>query len=147
MTFNDGQVTVHHSRFDQMNTRTPYAQGAATRVHLFNNVYSTVTDWAVGSGCRAQILLQGCVFENVEAVSLFSSCEDATGRGLLNAVAGSNLYRDGTPTYLEGDGAEPHDSVFVPDYEYDLEPAVDALASVVLRAGAGGRWAQPVTRE
>ncbi len=143
MTINDSQVTIHHSRFDQLSTHAPVAQGSAARVHLFNNVYSNSADWTVGSSCLAQVLLEGSVFENVEAVSRISNCSGTAELGLMNAVAGSNVYRDGTAVHIGGDGEEPHDAVFVPPYEYDAELGTDAWPQVVLRAGTGGPWALP----
>ena len=61
------------------------------------------------------------VFDNVDAVARLSTCSDSDERGLMNAVAGSNLYQDGSAVFAGGDGGEPHDSVFVPEYEYDVE--------------------------
>lgn len=121
MTITDAQVTIHHSRFDQLSTHAPVAQGSAARVHLFNNVYSNSANWTVGSSCLAQVLLEGSVFENVEVVSRISNCSGTAERGLINAVTGSNVYRDGAAVPIGGDGNEPHDAVFVPLYEYDAE--------------------------
>lgn len=145
MTITDAKVTIHHSRFDQLSTRSPAVQGSAARVHLFNNVYSNSADWTVGSACLAQVLLEGSVFENVEVVSRISTCSGTTELGLMNAVAGSNVYRDGTAVHTGGDAAEPHDAVFEPPYEYEAELGTDAWPQVILRAGTGGPWALPVT--
>ncbi len=143
-TFTDSEATIHHCRFDQVSTRAPMGNGSAARLHLFNNVYSNTTDWTVGAGCSAQVLLEGSVFENVEAATRVSTCSDSMGLGLLNAVAGSNLYRDDSNVHLGGDGSEPHDEVFAPGYAYPLEPATEAWPRVVSRAGAGGPWALPL---
>jgi pectate lyase len=145
MSMTDAQVTIHHSRFDQVSAHAPHAEGSMARVHLFNNVHSNSADWTVGSGCLAEVLLEGSVFENVEVVSRLSTCNDTADRGLMNAVAGSNLYRDGTVSFIGGDGTEPHDAVFIPEYDYEAEPAADAWPRVILRAGAGGPWALPVS--
>lgn len=144
-SFNDSQATIHHTRFDQLSTRAPHADGPEARLHLFNNVYSNTTDWTVGSSCLAQVLLEGCVFENAEAATRVATCSDSSDRGLLDAVAGSNLYRDESAVYLGGDGTEPHDAVFTPEYDYQLEPAGDAWPHVISRAGAGGPWALPLS--
>lgn len=141
----DAQVTIHHSRFEHLSSHAPYADGALAQLHLFNNVFSNTTSWTVGSSCFAQVLLEGSVFENVEGATRLSDCGSTSDLGLMNAVAGSNVYRDGTPTHLGGDGSEPHDEVFVPEYAYDVEAAMDAWPQVILRAGTGGPWAQPIT--
>ena len=144
-TFTDGTVTIHHCRFEQLSTRAPEVEGPRSQAHIYNNAYSNTTDWTLGASCGAQLLLEGNVFEHVDTVSRIGNCSDAGGRGLVNAPSGSNLYRDGSPTFLGLKGEEPHDSVFRPGYPYVVEPAGEALSRVVLRAGAGGPWAQPLS--
>lgn len=145
VTLEDTRATIHHSRFDQVTGFAPYVDGPMARVHLFNNVYSNSAEWTVGSACAAEVLLEGSVFENVDAVARIVTCNDLGERGLLDVVTGSNLFQDGSAQYVGGDGEEPHDAVFVPDYDYELEPASQAWPSVISRAGAGGPWALPVT--
>jgi pectate lyase len=145
VTLEDTRATIHHTRFDQVSGYAPYADGPMARVHLFNNVYSNSADWTLGSACAAQVLVEGSVFENVEAVARIVTCSDLGERGLINVVSGSNLFQDGSAQYIGGDGEEPHDTVFVPEYEYDLEPASQSWPLVISRAGAGGPWALPVT--
>ncbi|WP_157906898.1 MULTISPECIES: hypothetical protein [Sorangium] len=145
-TITDAEVTIHHCRFDEVRTRAPLATGSRARAHLFNNVFSNISDWAVGAACAGQVLLEASVFENAEAATRRSDCSDGTGRGLLLAVPGSNLYRDESGVHLGGDG-EPADDVFEPPYDYTPERASDALPQVISRSGAGGPWALPLARE
>ncbi|WP_437592356.1 hypothetical protein [Sorangium sp. So ce1000] len=145
-TITDAEVTMHHCRFDEVSTRAPLAIGSRARVHVFNNVFSNISDWAVGASCEGQVLLEASVFENAEAATRRSDCSDATGRGRLLAVPGTNLYRDESDVHLGGDG-EPADDVFKPPYDYAPERASDALPQVISRAGAGGPWALPLARE
>jgi hypothetical protein len=72
--------------------------------------------------------------------------------GLISTPKGSNLANQ----YLSsgkhsggdgGDGAEPHDEVFKPPYDYEPEPTTDAFPRVRDRAGAGGPWKQPLSVE
>lgn len=147
VTLEGTRATIHHTRFDQVSGFAPYVDRPMARVHLFNNVYSNSEDWTVGSSCGAQVLVEGSVFENVEAVARIVTCSDLGEPGLLNLVSGSNLFQDGSARYIGGDGEEPHDTVFVPEYDYDLEPASEAWPHVISRAGAGGPWALPVTLE
>ena len=139
-TFTDTHATIHHSRFDQLNTRAPAAEGPESRIHLFNNVHSNTTGWTVGSECLSQVLLEGSFFENTAAATRISTC-DTGEAGRLNAVAGTNLYRDESAVHVGGDGTEPHDLVFEPGYAYELEPAAEARLRVLARAGFGGPWA------
>ncbi|XXX79402.1 hypothetical protein WMF30_11560 [Sorangium sp. So ce134] len=145
-TITDAEVTMHHCRFDEVSTRAPVAVGSLARVHLFNNVFSNISGWAVGASCEGQVLLEASVFENAEAATQRSTCSDSTGRGLLLAVPGSNLYGDESGVHLGG-GEEPADQVFTPPYAYSPERASDALPQVISRSGAGGPWALPLARE
>ncbi|KYF74411.1 hypothetical protein BE17_48810 [Sorangium cellulosum] len=147
VTMTDAEVTMHHCRFDEVSTRAPLAVGSRARVHLFNNVFSNLSDWAVGASCEGQVLLEASVLENVEAATRRSDCSDSTGLGLVLAVPGSNLYRDGSGVHLGGGGEEPADDVFTPPYAYAPERASDALPQVISRSGAGGPWALPLARE
>lgn len=143
----DAEVTIHHSRFDRASSRAPFIAGAESRVHLFNNVFSNISDWSVGSSCLAQVLLEGNTFENVEAATMLGGCAETGELGLVNAPAGSNLYRGGSSVYLGADGNEPRDDVFQVPYEYQAEPANDAWPVVISRAGTGGPWALPMVRD
>ncbi|WP_437306100.1 hypothetical protein [Sorangium sp. So ce388] len=152
-TITDAEVTMHHCRFDEVSTRAPNVVGSRARVHLFNNVFSNISGWAVGASCEGEVLLEASVFENAEAATRRATCSDATGGGLLLAVPGSNLYRDESGVHLGGGGEErderdePADEVFTPPYAYEPERASDALPQVISRAGAGGPWALPLARE
>lgn len=68
------EATVHHSRFNRIRSRAPHTDGVTSKAHLFNNVHSNITEWAVGSECRAEVLLEGSVFENVDRVTSLRSC-------------------------------------------------------------------------
>lgn len=144
--FSDTEATVHHSRFDQVSSRAPLVYGPESRVHLLNNVASNNLDWAFGSSCDAQVLVEGNTFENVVTATFRGAC-DGGGLGLMRAPAGSNLYRDDSDVHLGGDGQEPQDDVFTPPYDYEVEPPAEAWPRVVSRAGAGGPWALPLVRD
>ncbi len=143
----DATLTMHHSRFDNVSTRAPFVTGSNARVHLFNNVYSGVGGWAVGARCLAQVLLEGNTFEDVDAVTYRSECDMPPDMGLILAPLASNLYRDDSNVHLGGDSSEPHDSVFEPAYDYPLQAASEAWPVVISRAGTGGPWALPLTRD
>lgn len=138
------EATIHHSRFDHVRQNAPAAFGSGSRVHLYNNSYSNVGGWTIAAACQAVVLVEGSTFENVEAVGLISDCGEGTELGYLDFPAGSNLYRDGAPVFLGGDGSEPQQSGFTPPYEYELELPSDAWPEVVTRAGTGGPWALPL---
>lgn len=144
--FSDTEATVHHSRFDQVSSRAPLVYGALSRVHLLNNVASNNPDWAFGSSCDAQVLVEGNTFENVSAATFRSAC-DGGGLGRMRAPVGSNLYRGDSNVHRGADGEEPQDDVFTPPYAYVVEPTTDAWPRVVSRAGAGGPWALPLVRD
>lgn len=139
------EATLHHSRFDHVQQNAPTVLGSTSRVHLFNNSYSNVGGWAVAAACEAVVLVEGSTFENIDAVGLLSDCGADTALGFLDFPAGSNLYRDGSPVFLGGDGSEPQDAGFSPPYSYSVELASDAWPTVISRAGTGGPWAMPLS--
>ncbi len=143
----DTTVTIHHSRYDHARTRAPLVVGASSRAHLFNNVFSNTSGWTVGASCLAQMLLEGNTFENVDAATYRSGCDGVAELGLIQTSPGSNLYRDDSNVHLGDDGSEPTDSVFAPPYDYGLETASEAWPAVISRAGTGGPWAIPLTRD
>ncbi|HSC89061.1 MAG TPA: hypothetical protein VLC09_17385 [Polyangiaceae bacterium] len=140
----DSEVTIHHSLYDRIAMKGPRAVGEGSRVHLFDNVYTNVTSWAIDSNCRATVLVEGSTFQSVEVIARSSTCSDDTGAGYLDFPAGSNLYRDGNPVFGTTDGQEPHATGFSPPYEYTVELANDVWPVVLSRAGAGGPWALPL---
>lgn len=143
--FSDATVTVHHSFFDHVHSHSPRVDGAAGRVHLYNNLFSDNLGYAVAAVCGAQVLLEGNTFERVSRPTSRGACaDDDTVLGLIDAPPGSNSYGADVGTHAGGDGMEPHDAVFTPPYEYGVTEAEDAWLSVLERAGAGGPWARPL---
>jgi pectate lyase len=142
----DSSVTFHHSYFDHVESHSPLVDQPNARVHVLNSFMSDNPDYAIGAACRAQVLMEGNVFEAVEAPTLRTSCPDDSSLGLIRAPAGSNLYRDDVGAHRGGDGLEPSDAVLVPPYAYTVEAAQEAWLSVLSRAGAGGPWALPLVR-
>lgn len=145
----ESESTYHHSLWRHVDGRAPFVHGETARVHLYNNVVLDAVDYAVGSGCSAQVLLEGSYFEEVAAPTSRRDCVETPGQlGLILAPAGSNLYGTGVGAHLTKGVAsdEPRDSVFVPSYTYKLEPASDIRFRVQERAGVGSRWALPLVR-
>ena len=147
-TITDATVTIHHSRFDNVALRAPLGTGSAAMIHLFNNSYSNVSEWAIGAECFAQVRVEGTVFKNAVASTNRGECEESDGPGLINAVAGEkNVYRDESNVHLGGSASEPVDAVFEVPYEYPLETAADALLVVDVRSGAGSIWPLQMVRD
>jgi pectate lyase len=141
----DANVTVHHSFFDHVATHSPAVYGPLARVHIFNNLVSDNLDYAIGSTCGSRVLVQGNTFQRVITPTARSTCADATQLGAIDAPAGSNFYDDDVGEHRGGDGLEPHDAVFSPGYEYSVDPPRESWLEVLSRAGAGGRWALPLS--
>jgi pectate lyase len=142
----DTTATIHHTLWQQVAGRAPFARGDAARVHLFSNVVIDADTYAVGSGCDAQVLVEATSFETVAAPTSKQTCTDTTALGLIRAA--SNQYVDVGP-HLAGDlpATEPHDEqVFTPSYDYAqaVDSADTARFIVPQRAGTGSRWALPL---
>jgi pectate lyase len=140
-------ATYHHCVWQHVDGRAPLAHGAQTRVHLYNNAVMDDVDYAVGSGCQAQVLVEGSWFESTSIATLRRDCNESPGEiGLIRAPAGSNHY-DATSnvhrSYQQTTG-EPNDAVFAPPYPYSLDAAEVVRATVPTRAGVGSHWALPL---
>lgn len=146
-TVQDANVTFHHCSFDHVESHSPTVQNALARVHVFDSVLTDNLGYGAGASCGAQVLLEGNAFQSVGTPTERSTCADDTNYGLIDAPVNSNLYGDDVGAHHGGpdSGSEPHDSVFTPPYDYQLEPAPEEWRTVAARAGAGGPWALPLS--
>lgn len=147
MELNEATVTVHHTFFDHVESHSPRVDDATARVHLFGNLFSDNPGYAVASTCGAEVLLEGNTFQRVSTPTSRSTCADNTALGKIDAPTGSNHYGEDVGDHHGGDGLEPHDAVFEPAYPYELGNPEEDWLQVFSRAGAGGRWALPLSLE
>jgi pectate lyase len=138
-------ATLHHCFFDHVETHAPKALGSLARVHLFNNLLGDIPGYGVGSTCGAQVLMEGNTFQRVATPTERDTCTDNTALGMINAPAGSNFYGEDVGPFHGGGSLEPHDAVFTPSYPYTVDVPQNTWLDVLSRAGAGGRWAQPLS--
>jgi pectate lyase len=82
----NSQVTLHHNDWRNISGRNPKIDGAASRVHLFNNFWKNVTYFSIGVGSGAQAKVEGNYFENA------AKPHWDTGNGLIDADRASNRY-------------------------------------------------------
>lgn len=146
----DSEATYHHCWWRQVEGRAPFVHGSDARVHLYNNVVTDALDYAVGSGCDAQVLLEASYFEDVAVPTNRRDCNETAGQlGFIQAAGRSNRYGSGMQSHLTNGVAsdEPSDQVFVPPYPYSLEAVNDVRFKVYERAGAGSSWALPLARD
>ncbi|HMA94756.1 MAG TPA: hypothetical protein VKP30_18830 [Polyangiaceae bacterium] len=143
----DSEATFHHCWWQHVEGRAPFAHGSNARVHLYNNVVTDALDYAVASGCEAQVLLEASYFEDVQFPTSRRDCTETPGQlGFIQAAGRANLYGSRMQSHLRADTAaeEPADPVFEPPYPYDTEPANEVRFKVYERAGAGSQWALPL---
>ncbi len=144
-------ATIHHSLWEHVNGRAPVATQSASQVHLFNNVVSDDVGYAVGAACGARVLVEGSVFDNVNVWTdkFGDDCDDTDDSelGFIRAAGGKNLYVGSGKHESDGvEAPEPADSaVQDPTYTYTLDPAESVRFVVPVWAGAGARWALPLT--
>jgi pectate lyase len=130
------KVTYVHNWFDGTYSRNPRVRYGMA--HIVNNLYSGISDYAVGSTCQAQILLEGNYFENVPIPALISEVNDPGGT-LSHDPAG---YLEAVDNYLTGSGLivrntagfDFHPSDF---YIYSADNAQSVKDIVTAGAGAG----------
>jgi len=139
-------ATIHHTLWQRVNGRAPLVTRSSSRVHLFDNVVSDDSDYAVGAACGAQILLETTAFERVATPTGKYGCAESSELGLIRAAGLGNLYGTNVGPHRvdKDDGPEPDDSVFLPTYTWTPEPADEARFLVTEGAGAGSRWALPL---
>lgn len=140
-------VTFHHTSWSHLNGRAPLATHALSRLHLFNDAFFDTVGYTVGAGCGAELRIEGSSFESAAAPTSKRECSDGTlGTGLIDAVAGTNVYGAGVASHdaLGAAAPEPHDAVTPPPYPYTLDPTSEVKFRVGERAGAGARWALPL---
>jgi len=144
----DTNATIHHSLWEHVDGRAPLATKSGARLHLFDNVVTDDVNYAVGSSCQAQVLLEESTFEHVKYPTAKFPCTDgATDFGLIEAAGHGNVYgSDGRHQVDHMDALEPDDAVsaFTYPYELALDPASKASLLVPVWAGAGGRWPLPL---
>lgn len=141
----DASVTYHHCFFDHVKSHAPKVDGSQARVHLYDNLISDDPGYGVAATCGAQILMEANTLKRVTTPTERAPCQDETLLGMILAPPGSNSYED-VSSHGGGDGTEPHDTaVFVPRYPYELDVPQENWQTVMLRAGAGGPWAMPLT--
>lgn len=142
----DTTATIHHTLWAHVNGRAPAVTHPDGRVHLFDNIVTDDVGYGVGAGCDGQVLVEATLFESVAAPTSKFRCSDAGNLGLIHATGGGNVYTgSGEHQADSADAPEPADSVFVPAYSYTLEPVESIRAVVPEWAGAGARWALPLS--
>jgi pectate lyase len=130
------KVTMHHNWYAQnvieRMPRVRYGQ-----VHVFNNYYSSErTNYVIGLGVEAQILLEGSYFENQGDQTWFNwyepnKCVTPCADGKIQWTDDNVFDQTTMSTWA------PNSDVFDPPYPYEhvLQSAADARQSVMERAG------------
>jgi pectate lyase len=146
----DTTATIHHTLWEHVDGRAPLATHSGSHVHLFDNVVNDDVDYAVGSSCQAEVLLEQTTFESVKyPTAKFPCTAGATDYGLIDAAHGNVYASDDGHHQLDGaDAPEPSDALaassFTYPYRQALDPASKASLLVPVWAGAGARWALPL---
>jgi pectate lyase len=130
------QVTYVHNWFDETYSRHPRVRYGSA--HILNNLYSGIKDYAIGSTCQAQILVEGNYFENTPIPTLISEVNDPGGT-LSHDPAG---YLEASDNYLTGSGPIVQNTAgyhFNPSdfYAYTADNAQSVKDIVMAGAGAG----------
>jgi pectate lyase len=119
----DSQVTYHHNYFNHVGGRNPKVDGAS-KVHIYNNYYDSVSYFCANSGTGSEVLVQNNNYYN-------SRYPHWAAGGLIEA---SGNYYGGTTSTAARDN---NGNVFDPPYAYSLESVGSLNSSVPARAGIG----------
>lgn len=119
------KVTYHHNWWgDLVIERMPRMRFG--EIHVFNNYYSSKgNNYCIGAGEQAKVLVENNYFENVNNPHIFHE-----GKKTAQIVAKGNEYINVTGLRDVGQG-----DAFVPPYDYNLESAATAKATVMAHAG------------
>lgn len=115
-------VTYHHNLFEKTASGMPRVRYGS--VHVFNNHYATVSDFAIASQMGAQVLVENNVFETVKAPLTNTH---GLQPGAFDEHNASNLYLDSANSATEL-MPNPFPFTFVPPY--DVDKIIDSTASV-----------------
>ncbi len=147
----DTTATIHHTLWEHVDGRAPLSTHSNSRVHLFDNVVNDDVDYAVGSSCEAEVLLEESTFEHVKyPTAKFPCTEGSADYGFIDAAGHGNVYGPdvGRHRLDDTDAAEPADAASVAPVTYPylqaLDPASKASLLVPVWAGAGGHWPLPL---
>ena len=130
-------VTMHHNWYsDNVIERMPRVRYG--QVHVFNNYYSSErTNYVIGVGVEAQILLEASYFENQGDTTWYdwypaNKCDAPCEPGRIRWTS-DNVFDNTTVSTW----AKNADDMFVPPYDYlhVKQTAAEARASVKARAG------------
>jgi pectate lyase len=121
-------VTYHHNSFVNSGGRNPSVRFGT--VHVFNNYYKDIDDYAIASRLNAEVLVENNWFENVRRpIRADTSLSDVAGRvrgAETNVYVSSGANSITTPP-----------ATWVPAYAYSLDPAAIVPESVARWAGVG----------
>jgi len=120
-------ITMHHNWYDsgckERMPRVRYGQ-----VHCYNNYYgASGSNYCVGVGNEAQILLQNCYFDS-QTVAWKDYSSSSSTKGKIH-WSGLTMVNTSVPTWAT------NATVFTPSYSYTLDASSGVKASVM--AGAG----------
>ncbi|HYC92354.1 MAG TPA: immunoglobulin domain-containing protein [Thermoanaerobaculia bacterium] len=121
-------VTYHHNSFVNSGGRNPSVRFGT--VHIFNNYYRDIDDYAIASRLNAEVLVENNWFENVRRpIRADTSLSDVAGRvrgAETNVYVSSGANSITTPP-----------ATWIPAYAYALDPAAIVPESVARWAGVG----------
>lgn len=121
-------VTYHHNSFVNSGGRNPSVRFGT--VHVFNNYYKDIDDYAIASRLNAEVLIENNWFENVRRpIRADTSLSDIAGRvrGVeTNTYVSSGANSITTPP-----------ATWIPAYAYTLDPTAIVPESVARWSGVG----------
>jgi len=119
------KVTYHHNWFDDTDSRHPRVRFSYL-THVFNNYYYGNSSYGIASTCDAEVLVEGCYFQNVDHPTYVGYGSSWDG----DLVERNNIFVSSGSPETRGTVPEPCDF-----YSYTLDLAADV--PTLITAGAG----------
>ena len=121
-------LTYHHDSFNTSGGRNPSVRFGL--VHVFNNDYRNLDDYAIASRMEAQVVIENCWFQDVNR-PIRADTTLSPVAGFVRGVE-TNVFQDCTPSSITSPPA-----TWVPPYSYPRDP-VDSVPDTIARwAGVG----------
>jgi pectate lyase len=126
-------VTYHHNLFSNTASGEPRVRFGS--VHVFNNLYQDVTDYAIASQMNAQVIVEKNVFQNVKVPITNQHEVSATSfAGQVQDIGNSYTAMTGDNVIVPPPGAV---FTFTPPYPYMTDSTATVPAIVGACAGPG----------
>jgi pectate lyase len=130
------KITYHHNWFNGTTQRHPRVRFG--ECHVFNNYFTDIGSYGIGSACEADVVVEANYFKNVSNPTIIQVGSSPEG----DLVERDNFFENSGTPEVRGDAFDPTAS-----YPYTPDPAEDVPDLVMEGAGVGKLDVEPPPTE